>query len=41
MSSVNTVLGRVPTEALGITAVHEHISFGQHGWTSEGRTVRL
>jgi len=35
MGIVNTVLGPVPTEALGITAVHEHVAFGQHGWSLE------
>lgn len=40
MGTVNTVLGPVPTEALGITAVHEHVSFGQHGWMTESRWWR-
>ncbi|GAA3880418.1 phosphotriesterase-related protein [Leifsonia kafniensis] len=35
MGTVNTVLGPIPTEQLGITAVHEHINFGQNGWYLE------
>lgn len=35
MGVVNTVLGQIPTEQLGITAVHEHINFGQNGWSLE------
>ncbi|MGP6170009.1 phosphotriesterase family protein [Microbacterium sp. A204] len=35
MGVVNTVLGQIPTEQLGITAVHEHINFGQNGWYLE------
>lgn len=35
MGIVNTVLGPIPTEQLGITAVHEHINFGQNGWNLE------
>ena len=31
MGKVNTVLGPIATEALGITAVHEHIGFGLPG----------
>jgi phosphotriesterase-related protein len=31
MSRVNTVLGPVPTEELGIVAVHEHIGYGMPG----------
>jgi phosphotriesterase-related protein len=31
MSRVNTVLGSVPTEELGIVAVHEHIGYGMPG----------
>jgi predicted metal-dependent phosphotriesterase family hydrolase len=37
MGVVNTVLGRVPTEALGITALHEHVAFGQNGWALESK----
>lgn len=35
MGVINTVLGPIPTEQLGITAVHEHINFGQNGWQLE------
>ncbi|MCC2031243.1 phosphotriesterase family protein [Microbacterium allomyrinae] len=35
MGVINTVLGPIPTEQLGITAVHEHINFGQNGWYLE------
>lgn len=35
MGKINTVLGPIPTEQLGITAVHEHINFGQNGWYLE------
>lgn len=31
MSKVNTVLGAVPTQALGIVAFHEHIGYGMPG----------
>ena len=31
MSRVNTVLGPVPAEELGIVAVHEHIGYGMPG----------
>ncbi|WP_129660777.1 phosphotriesterase family protein [Rothia uropygialis] len=31
MSKVNTVLGPIPTEELGIVAVHEHIGYGMPG----------
>ncbi|MFE5706656.1 phosphotriesterase [Rhodococcus koreensis] len=31
MSRVNTVLGSIPTEELGIVAVHEHIGYGMPG----------
>ncbi|GAB2744554.1 phosphotriesterase family protein [Sinomonas soli] len=31
MSKVNTVLGTVPTEELGLVAVHEHIGYGMPG----------
>lgn len=31
MGKVNTVLGPIPTEDLGITAMHEHIGFGLPG----------
>lgn len=31
MSKVNTVLGTIPTEELGIVAVHEHIGYGMPG----------
>jgi len=31
MSSVNTVLGRIPVEELGYVAVHEHIGYGMPG----------
>lgn len=31
MSQVNTVLGAIPTEALGIVAFHEHIGYGMPG----------
>ncbi|MGW0858201.1 phosphotriesterase family protein [Streptomyces sp. NPDC002690] len=31
MSRVNTVLGPVPTEELGLVAVHEHIGYGMPG----------
>lgn len=31
MSKVNTVLGPIPTEDLGVTAMHEHIGFGLPG----------
>jgi predicted metal-dependent phosphotriesterase family hydrolase len=37
MGTVNTVLGRIPTEALGITALHEHVAFGQNGWALEAK----
>jgi predicted metal-dependent phosphotriesterase family hydrolase len=37
MGVVNTVLGRIPTEALGITAMHEHVAFGQNGWSLESK----
>lgn len=35
MGVINTVLGPIPTEQLGITAIHEHINFGQNGWALE------
>ncbi|HEY3882069.1 MAG TPA: phosphotriesterase [Trebonia sp.] len=31
MSRVNTVLGPVPAEALGVVAIHEHIGYGMPG----------
>ncbi|HJE58320.1 MAG TPA: phosphotriesterase [Nocardiopsis listeri] len=31
MSKVNTVLGPIPTEELGVVAVHEHIGYGMPG----------
>ena len=31
MSKVNTVLGTIPAEELGIVAVHEHIGYGMPG----------
>ncbi|WP_448070683.1 phosphotriesterase family protein [Georgenia yuyongxinii] len=31
MSKVNTVLGPIPTEELGIVAIHEHIGYGMPG----------
>jgi len=31
MGKVNTVLGPIPTEELGVTALHEHIGFGLPG----------
>src|SRR6478752_6069814 len=31
MARVNTVLGPIPTEELGIVAVHEHIGYGMPG----------
>ncbi|MDX6739050.1 phosphotriesterase [Actinocorallia sp. A-T 12471] len=31
MSRVNTVLGAIPTEELGLVAVHEHIGYGMPG----------
>jgi predicted metal-dependent phosphotriesterase family hydrolase len=37
MGVINTVLGRIPTEALGITALHEHVAFGQNGWSLESK----
>lgn len=33
MGIVNTVLGPIPTEAIGVAAMHEHVSFGQWGWS--------
>jgi phosphotriesterase-related protein len=32
MAQVNTVLGPVSSEALGITLMHEHVIFGYPGW---------
>ncbi len=32
MAFVNTVLGRISPEQMGITAVHEHIGFSHLGW---------
>lgn len=32
---VNTVAGTVPTAALGITLMHEHILYGQPGWEGD------
>lgn len=32
MGQVNTVLGPIPTELIGLTAMHEHMGFGQPGW---------
>lgn len=32
MAYVNTVLGRISPEEMGITATHEHIGFGNSGW---------
>jgi predicted metal-dependent phosphotriesterase family hydrolase len=37
MGVINTVLGTIPTEALGITALHEHVAFGQNGWSLEAK----
>ena len=31
IGKVNTVLGPIPTEELGVTALHEHIGFGLPG----------
>lgn len=31
MSKVNTVLGTIPTEELGLVAIHEHIGYGMPG----------
>lgn len=31
MSKVNTVLGTIPAEELGIVAIHEHIGYGMPG----------
>ena len=31
MSRVNTVLGPIPTEELGLVAIHEHIGYGMPG----------
>ncbi|MFD1505624.1 phosphotriesterase [Georgenia yuyongxinii] len=31
MSKVNTVLGAIPTEELGVVAIHEHIGYGMPG----------
>lgn len=33
MGQVNTVLGPIPTEAIGTAAMHEHVGFGQPGWS--------
>jgi predicted metal-dependent phosphotriesterase family hydrolase len=35
MGTINTVLGPITTEQLGITASHEHVAFGQWGWQWE------
>lgn len=35
---VNTVLGRMPTDAMGPTLIHEHVNFGFAGWYAD-RTV--
>jgi len=35
---VNTVLGRITTDAMGPTLVHEHVNFGFAGWYAD-RTV--
>ncbi len=40
MSRVNTVLGPVPTEELGIVAVHEHIGYGMPGSELDSRWWR-
>lgn len=37
MSTVNTVLGPVPAEELGIVAVHEHIGYGMPGSELDSR----
>jgi predicted metal-dependent phosphotriesterase family hydrolase len=37
MGTVNTVLGPIPTEALGTTAMHEHIGFGLPDWSLEDK----
>lgn len=37
MSKVNTVLGTIPTEELGIVAVHEHIGYGMPGSELDSR----
>jgi predicted metal-dependent phosphotriesterase family hydrolase len=37
MGVINTVLGTIPTESLGITALHEHVAFGQNGWSLEAK----
>ncbi len=34
---VNTVLGPIPPEQLGFTAMHEHIQWGPAGWQLDGR----
>ena len=31
VSKVNTVLGTIPAEELGVVAVHEHIGYGMPG----------
>ena len=37
MGHVNTVLGPIPAAALGVTAMHEHIGFGQPGCSLDPR----
>ena len=37
MSKVNTVLGTIPTEELGLVAVHEHIGYGMPGSELDSR----
>src|SRR3990172_8273450 len=32
MSHVNTVLGPIPPEQMGLTATHEHLLWGPPGW---------
>lgn len=37
MAQVNTVLGPVDTENLGVTLVHEHLVWGPAGWDKDSR----
>jgi phosphotriesterase-related protein len=32
MAKINTVLGPVPADELGVTLIHEHLTFGYLGW---------
>ena len=32
MASVNTILGPIPADALGVTLIHEHLACGFPGW---------